>query len=1362
MRFALLAVTVALGAALLPAVPAEAQTATTLVKNTGQTVVGSSSLGQTQPKRAQAFTTGSSADGYRLTSIGVEFDSITGLSTLGSWLTVTVNRVSGSDPGDVVCTLAHPATHVANALNTYDASACPTLDPGTSYFVVLGRTDSGTSLLTNVVRIDRTTSTSDDTGAAAGWSIADTRHFFSSGSWSSSAGAHLIEVKGSAIVPPPRVTGFALDGDNDNPKGIWGNDETIWVSQSGTTGKLFAYNRSDGSRNSGEDFNTLSAAGNDAPTGLCSDGTTMFVVDWADNKVYAYDLVSKARDSTKDITLAAANTKSEGLWCNADTVWVAEDDFTGSNDIFAYNRADGTANTDVDFPALDPTVDGSALNANPRGIWSDGTTMFVVDDEDATVYAWKMADQTRDSDKEIGLDAANADPEGLWFDGRVLWVIDDADDRVYAYDLQGAQSGNTVADGVPEVRTHTTEDAWTATVTAGSNVVGVGYITTLDPDVGSLSPAATFTVDEVTYTVGNLWDSSATANDGTLNLNLDKEFPRGFAFSVAGESFSSSSSSRRPGVGGAVTYVWSDADLSWSATDSISVVLSADSVPEQGVEVTADVSGIRDVTDGLENVFFHYQWIRVDGTTETELAGETAATYTPTADDVDKHLKVRVIFDDDAGNRERPRTSRQVGPVVGLTEVTVDFEFASYSVDEGDSATVKVVLSEDPKREVVVPLVVINLGGASNSDYSGVPASVTFQSGETEQSFTFSATQDTDDDDDEGVGLRFGTLPAGVTGGESVAVSITDDDDPAVTVDFEHGSYSVAEGDSVTVKVKLSAVPERTVTVPITRTNESGASSSDYSGVPASVTFASVDMEKSFTFTATQDTVDDDGERVRLGFGTLPAGVTAGTTDVATVNITDNDDPAVTVSFEHGSYSVAEGDSVTVKVRLSAVPERTVTVPISRTNESGASSSDYSGVPASVTFASVDTEKSFTFLATQDSDDDDGERVRLGFGTLPARVTAGTTGVAVVSITDDDGPVGANNPGAPTVSVRADRSTITAGDRVMLYSIAGDPDGDDNYLSYAWTSDGGGTFTKPRFPDTRWSAPATATAGTVNLTLTVTDSDGLSASATVSVEVVAALAGANDPGVTITPTQLTVAEGATATYTVVLVRQPTANVRVSLQPQSVGVTGRSVLLDTYSVEFTTTSWNIPRTVTVDAIPDGDGDDDVVPIRHKIAASSAPEYRGLDIDTLSVTVTDPDAAPKAVLTISTRDQDVAEGGSVTITVNIDRAPDYSGGANVRVGLDYAQGLVTGTGHNNPVQVRSPWGTGGTPWATESTYVDLVFAGADTSKSFTISVRDDSVRSPAGSRRIIVGIIGSITDGVVKGTRTVVYIHVPEDD
>ena len=71
----------------------------------------------------------------------------------------------------------------------------------------------------------------------------------------------------------------------------------------------------------------------------------------------------------------------------------------------------------------------------------------------------------------------------------------------------------------------------------------------------------------------------------------------------------------------------------------------------------------------------------------------------------------------------------------------------------------------------------------------------------------------------------------------------------------------------------------------------------DYSGVPASVTFAIGDTEKSFTFTATADEVNDDGESVKLSFGTLPDGVTAGTTDESVVTITDDDVPAGTVTL---------------------------------------------------------------------------------------------------------------------------------------------------------------------------------------------------------------------------------------------------------------------------------------------------------------------------------------------------------------------------------------------------------------------------------------------------------------------------------
>ena len=109
-----------------------------------------------------------------------------------------------------------------------------------------------------------------------------------------------------------------------------------------------------------------------------------------------------------------------------------------------------------------------------------------------------------------------------------------------------------------------------------------------------------------------------------------------------------------------------------------------------------------------------------------------------------------------------------------------------------------------------------------------------------------------------------------------------------MVVSFGSAAYSVIEGSTVKVEVEvaLDVDPERTVTVPLTVTVQDGASPADYSGVPASVTFNSGEVLKTFTFSATQDDVDDDGESVKLAFGTpLPPSVGAGTVNESTVNI---------------------------------------------------------------------------------------------------------------------------------------------------------------------------------------------------------------------------------------------------------------------------------------------------------------------------------------------------------------------------------------------------------------------------------------------------------------------------------------------
>ena len=67
--------------------------------------------------------------------------------------------------------------------------------------------------------------------------------------------------------------------------------------------------------------------------------------------------------------------------------------------------------------------------------------------------------------------------------------------------------------------------------------------------------------------------------------------------------------------------------------------------------LTADTSGIADA-DGLDNVSFTYQWIRNDGNTDTDIAGETNSTYTLSDEDEGKSIKVRVSFTDDANNAE--------------------------------------------------------------------------------------------------------------------------------------------------------------------------------------------------------------------------------------------------------------------------------------------------------------------------------------------------------------------------------------------------------------------------------------------------------------------------------------------------------------------------------------------------------------------------------------------------------------------------------------------------------------------------------------------------------------------------------------
>ena len=610
--------------------------------------------------------------------------------------------------------------------------------------------------------------------------------------------------------------------------------------------------------------------------------------------------------------------------------------------------------------------------------------------------------------------------------------------------------------------------------------------------------------------------------------------------------------------------------------------------------------------------------------------------------------------------------------VVSITDddvpnVTVSFEQDSYTVDEGSNVTVKVKLDEDPERTVTIPITKTDQDGASGDDYSGVPARVTFNSGDTEVDISFSAASDNVDDDGESVKLGFGSsLPTGVTKGstDEAVVSITDDDVPSVTVSFEQDSYTVDEGSNVTVKVKLDADPERTVAIPITATDQDGASGDDYSGVPARVTFNSGDTEVDISFSAASDNVDDDGESVKLGFGSsLPTGVTKGSTDEAVVSITDDDVPNVTVSFEQDSYTVDEGSNVTVKVKLDADPERTVAIPITATDQDGASGDDYSGVPARVTFNSGDTEVDISFTAASDSDNDDGESVKLGFGNiLPAGVSTGTTDETTVTITDDDIPF------SVTVEFGSSTYSVTEGGEVEVTVVLSEYPERTVTIPLIRTNQGGATdsdysgvplsvtfnatetektFTVEAAQDNLYEIGESVLLGFENLPTGVTG--GTTDEATVTITNVSAQ---NFLTVNFGVSVYSLPEGGTATITVMLNTAPGSDATIPLTRTNQGGASDSDYSGVPpSVTFNATETE--KTFTFMAEQDTDDDDGESVL---LGFENLPT--GVSAGTTAeatVSITDDDV-PSVAVSFDQSSYTVDEGSSVTVKVKLDEDPE----------------------------------------------------------------------------------------------------------
>ena len=342
---------------------------------------------------------------------------------------------------------------------------------------------------------------------------------------------------------------------NKAPYGIWSNSTTMWVPDF-TEDKIYAYN-ADGSRDASEDFNTLDAARNNNPLGVWSDGTTMWVSDSSDDKLYAYNMSDKARDISKDFnTLSdAGNNHPGGIWSNNTTMWVID---WNDDKVYAYRMSDKARDTSNDFTTL------HARNSSPSDLWSDGHTMWVADQNNHKVFAYRMSDKSPSSDKDFDTISAagNDNPTGVWSDGQTMWIADYDDDKLYSYNQP------------------LSDDATLSDLTVSPRDI-IGFESGREAyEVGVASTVAQATVIATTnHPSASVAYSGTDADDMTPGHQVDLLTGRNSVTAqVTAEDGVTRSSTYRISINKGVT-----ADYGWKAADDLDGLIAAENTTPRGV-----------------------------------------------------------------------------------------------------------------------------------------------------------------------------------------------------------------------------------------------------------------------------------------------------------------------------------------------------------------------------------------------------------------------------------------------------------------------------------------------------------------------------------------------------------------------------------------------------------------------------------------------------------------------------------------------------------------------------------------------------------------------------------------------------------
>lgn len=355
---------------------------------------------------------------------------------------------------------------------------------------------------------------------------------------------------------------------------------------------------------------------------------------------------------------------------------------------------------------------------------------------------------------------------------------------------------------------------------------------------------------------------------------------------------------------------------------------------------------------------------------------------------------------------------------------TVQFSSSDYSVDEGaGTALITVTLNTASGLPATVAYTTEDGTATAPDDYEAVSGTLTFDPGETSQTFEIPIIDDDISELDETVNLTLSQPGDASLGAPHTAtLTILDNDVPLIT--FAQPSYSVLESTQyLTITVELSIAYIQPIQVDYATSDGSAMEGGDYIPASGTLTFESGETAQSFRIMILDDDLDEGDETF---FVTLsnPERATIGAPNPITVTIVDDD--VTQAAFASDTYRVGEADGpARVRVNLAARSWQTVTVDYATADGTATASDDYEAVSGTLTFPPGETSQTFEVPIIDDDVYEGDETVLLTLSN-PDNASLGAPHTATLIIEDDETPPTIQFSAATyTVMEDAGQATIT-------------------------------------------------------------------------------------------------------------------------------------------------------------------------------------------------------------------------------------------------------------------------------------------------------------------------------------------------